>query len=147
STIAILTDQLPNLTAAQRQFVVDHYVGTEKQTLSQSQPLRALKPNFLVLHYHLSMWQSAPSVDFIVDGVSWGNDYPAVTTHEDFFWHNTSNQRLASTADQKLLMNVANSAFQAYWEKSLEDQVKAGDYDGIFFDSASPALLQGEVGG
>lgn len=147
SKISILTDQLPNLTTAQRQFVVNHYVGTEKQTLSQSQPLRALSPNFLVLHYHLSMWQSAPSVPFIIDGVNWSNDFPTVTTHEEWFWHNTSNQRLASTADQKLLMNIANAEFQDYWATSLENQVAAGDYDGIFFDSASPALLQGEVGG
>lgn len=147
STISILTDQLPNLTAAQERFVVDHFVGTEKQTLSQSRPLRALKADFLVLHYHLSMWQSAPATTFIVDGVNWSNDYPTVTTHEDWFWHNTSNQRLASTADGKLLMDIANPGFQSYWATSLEDQVAAGDYDGIFFDSASPALLQGEVGG
>ncbi len=146
STIAILTDQLPNLTAAQQRFVVAHYVGTEKQTLAQSEPLRALAPNFLVLHYHLSMWQSAPSTDFIIDGVSWGNDYPEVTTHESWFWHNTSNQRVASTADQKLLMNISEPDFQSYWASSLEAQVAAGDYDGVFFDSASPALLQAEVG-
>lgn len=147
ATIAILTDQLPNLTAEQQQFVVDHYVGTEKQTLSQSTPLRALKPDFLVLHYHLSMWEGAPNVTFIIDGTTWGNDYPTVDTHEDWFWHNESNQRVASTADQKLLMAIANPEFQSYWADSLVAQVIAGDYDGIFFDSASPALLQGEVGG
>lgn len=146
SSISILTDQLPNLTSAQQHFVVTHYVGTEKQTLAQSEPLRALSPNFLVLHYHLSMWQSAPAVDFIIDGKTWGNDYPTVTTHEDWFLHDASNQRLASTADGKLLMNLSNADFAAYWASSLESQVDAGDYDGIFFDSASPALLQAEVG-
>jgi len=146
SSISILTDQLPNLTSAQQHFVVTHYVGTEKQTVAQSEPLRALSPNFLVLHYHLSMWQSAPAVDFIIDGKTWGNDYPTVTTHEDWFLHDASNQRLASTADGKLLMNLSNADFAAYWTSSLESQVDAGDYDGIFFDSASPALLQAEVG-
>jgi hypothetical protein len=146
SSISILTDQLPNLTAAQQHFVVTHFVGTEKQTLAQSEPLRALSPNFLVLHYHLSMWQSAPAVDFIIDGKTWGNDYPTVTTHEDWFLHDASNQRLASTTDGKLLMNLSNPDFAAYWTSSLESQVDAGDYDGIFFDSASPALLQAEVG-
>ena len=76
-----------------------------------------------------------------------GNDYPTVTTNEDWFWHNTSNERVASSADQKLLMNVSVAGFQQYWAQSLEEQVAAGDYDGIFFDSASPALLQGECGG
>src|SRR5204862_6132802 len=76
----VLADQLPSgLTAGQRQFVVTHMVGTQKLTLAESQPLRALAPNFLVLHYHLAIWQSAPTVTFIVDGMSWGNDYPTVT--------------------------------------------------------------------
>jgi hypothetical protein len=92
------------------------------------------------------MWQSAPAVDFIVDGMTWGNDYPTVTMNETWFWHNTSNERVAS-ADGKLLMNVSVQGFADYWEPSLETQVADGQYDGIMFDSASPSLLQGECGG
>jgi hypothetical protein len=147
AAIALLVDQLPTMNAAQMQFATSHYVGTEKQLLSVTQQLRALNPNFLVLHYHLCMWQSAPSTQFIVDGQNWGNDYPTVTTNETWFWHNTQNQRVTSSADAKLLMNVSVPAFAQYWEQSLEAQVKAGDYDGIMFDSASPALLQAECGG
>jgi hypothetical protein len=40
-----------------------------------------------------------------------------------------------------------DAGFAAYWQSSLEQQVAAGQYDGIFFDSAAPSLLQGEVGG
>jgi hypothetical protein len=146
TSISILADQLPSgMTSGQQQFVVAHYVGTQKLTLANSQPLRALRPDFLVLHYHLAIWQSAPSVTFITDGMNWGNDYPMVDMHESWFWHNTSDQRVASTADGKLLMNLGDTGFRAYWESSLEQQVAAGDYDGIFFDSASPALLQGET--
>lgn len=147
ATIAVLSDQLPQMNQAQMQFAASHYVGTQKQVLPVTQALRALNQNFLVLHYHLAMWQSAPNVDFIVDGQHWGNDYPTVTTNESWFWHNTSGQRVASSADGKLLMNVSVAGFQQYWEQSLEQQVADGDYDGIFFDSASPALLQGECGG
>jgi hypothetical protein len=155
ASIAVLTDQLPTMNQAQMQFAVSHYVGTEKQLVPVTEALRALSPNFLVLHYHLSMWQSAPSTAFILPNatcmagapVCWANDYPTVTTNESWFWHNASNQRVASSADQKLLMNVSVAGFQQYWEQSLEDQVSAGEYDGIFFDSASPALLQGECGG
>ncbi|HWZ88154.1 MAG TPA: putative glycoside hydrolase, partial [Polyangiaceae bacterium] len=132
---------------AQLTFATSHYVGTEKQLLPVTQALRAKNPKFLVLHYHLSMWQSAPATQFIIDGKSWGNDYPTVTTHEDWFWHNASNARVPSSADGKLLMNVSVPAFQQYWADSLAAQVKAGDYDGVFFDSASPALLQGECAG
>lgn len=148
ATIAVLADQLPDgMTSGQQSFAAHHFVGSQKLTLAISQPLRALNPQFLVLHYHLSIWQSAPAVDFIIDGTTWGNDYPTVTTHETWFWHNQQNQRIASTVDGKILMNLTDPGFAAYWESSLEQQVAAGQYDGIFFDSASPALLQAEVGG
>ena len=147
AAIALLVDQLPTMNAAQMAFATSHYVGTEKQLLSVTQQLRALNPNFLVLHYHLAMWQSAPSTDFIIDGKTWGNDYPTVTQNDGWFWKNTQNERVTSTADQKLLMNISVPAFQQYWESSLATQVADGDYDGIMFDSASPALLQAECGG
>ncbi len=132
------------MSTAQMQFAASHYVGTQKQLLPVTQALRALNPNFLVLHYHLAMWQSAPMTQFIIDGVSWGNDYPTVTQNETWFWHNTSGQRVPSSADGKLLMNVSVAGFQAYWASSLAQQVRDGDYDAIFLDSASPALLQAE---
>jgi hypothetical protein len=147
ASIALLVDQLPSMNAQQMQFATSHFVGTEKQILSVTQQLRALNPNFLVLHYHLAMWQSAPATDFIIDGKTWGNDYSTVTANETWFWHNTNSERVTSSADQKLLMNVSSAPFAAYWEQSLETQVADGDYDGIMFDSASPALLQGECGG
>jgi hypothetical protein len=147
ATIAVLADQLPNLTAGQQMFAATHFVGSQKLTLAQSGPLRAINPKFLVLHYHLCIWQSAPNVTFILDGNTWSNDYPTVNMHESWFFHNQQNQRLASTADGKLLMNLNDPGFAMYWETSLEQQVAAGQYDGIFADSAAPSLLQGEVGG
>jgi Hypothetical glycosyl hydrolase family 15 len=147
ATIAIFTDQLPAMNAAQTEFAATHYVGTQKQLLPVTQALRAITPDFLVLHYHLAMWQSAPSTQFIVNGTSWGNDYPTVTNNESWFWHNTNGERVTSSADGKLLMNVSDPGFQQYWAQSLAQEVAAGDYDAIFFDSASPPLLQGECGG
>ena len=142
----VLADQLPNgLTTGQRQFVATHMVGTQKLTLAESQPLRALAPNFLVLHYHLAIWQSAPAVTFIIDGTSWGNDYPTVTTHEDWFWHNAAGMRVAATDDGKLLMNLGSQAFIDYWKQSFVAQAMASDADGVFADSASPDLLQWEA--
>ncbi len=146
-SIALLVDQLPAMNTAQMQFATTHYVGTEKQLLSVTQQLRAMNPQFLVLHYHLCMWQSAPTTLFIVDGMTWGNDYPTVTMNESWFWHDVDGGRVLSSADQKLLMNVSVGGFADYWEQSLETQVMDGQYDGIMFDSASPALLQGECGG
>ena len=145
-TIEILADQLPGtLTAAQQRAVVDHFVGTQKLTLDQSEPLRALKPGFLVLHYHLAIWQQAPGGNFIVDGRKWGNDYTDVNRHEAWFWHNANGQRVASAGDGKLLMNVGDAGLAKYWADSLVEQVRKGHYDGVFADSASPALLQAQA--
>jgi hypothetical protein len=142
STTSVLADQLPDMNTTQMTFAASHYVGTQKQLLPVTQALRALNPKFLVLHYHLAMWQSA--VDFIINGVSWGNDLPTVSTHDDWFWLNASGMRVPSNVDGKFLMNVTNASFQSYWQSSLETQVADGEYDAIFFDSASPALLQAE---
>ena len=147
ASISLLVDQLPQMTAAQMKFATSHYVGTEKQVLPVTKALRAYNPGFLVLHYHLAMWQSAPATQFIVDGMTWSNDYPTVTMNETWFWHNAQSARVTSSADQKLLMNVSVQGFQQYWAQSLAQQVADGQYDGIMFDSASPALLQGECGG
>ena len=142
----ILADQLPSgLTTGQQQFVVAHMVGTQKLTLKDSQPLRALAPNFLVLHYHLAIWQSAPMVTFIVDGNTWGNDFPTVTTHETWFWHNVAGMRVAAIDDGKLLMNLGSQEFIDYWKQSFIAQAKASDADGVFADSAGPDLLQWEA--
>jgi hypothetical protein len=142
----ILADELPNgLSTGQQQFVVAHMVGTQKLTLKDSQPLRALAPNFLVLHYHLAIWQSAPTVTFIVDGNNWGNDYPTVTTHEAWFWHNAAGMRVAAVDDGKLLMNLGSQELIDYWKQSFIAQAKASDADGVFADSAGPDLLQWEA--
>jgi hypothetical protein len=147
ATIAVLSDQLPNLNPQQAQFAATHYVGSQKLLVDTTRALRAINPSFVVLHYHLAMWQSAPATSFITDGRTWSNDYPEVTTHETWFWHNASGGRVPSSADGKLLMNVSNSEFAAYWADSVAKQTVAGEYDGVFLDSASPALLQGECGG
>lgn len=147
TSIAILADQLPSgMTDAQVTFSASHFVGTQKLRLVDSMPLRAKNPAFLVLHYHLGIWQSAPGVDFIVDGTTWGNDYSTVDAHESWFWHEPGGKRIASNVDKKILMNLADPAFRAYWAQSIAAQTKAGDYDGVFADSSSPALLQAEVG-
>lgn len=145
AAIRILADQLPPLDDTQVAFVASHFVGTEKLTVEQSTPIRALAPDFLVLHYHLSIWQSAPGVDFIIDGHTWGNDYDQVTTHESWFWHNENGARVAAIDDGKLLMNLADPDFRDYWASSFAAQVAAGDYDAVFADSASPDLLQWEA--
>ena len=90
SSIALLVDQLPNgMTAAQQQFVATHFVGTEKLTLStRARSARSTRTS----SSSTTTWRcgNRRRVDFIVDGKTWGNDYPTVTTHETWFWHDAS---------------------------------------------------------
>jgi hypothetical protein len=142
TTIAILADQLPGrMTPEQLRFVSQRFVGSQKLTLDISRALRQLNPAFLVLHYRLGMWQSAEGVRYIVNGVDWGNDFAEVSGHEEWFWHNQKGQRVASTIDGKLLMNLGQEDLAKYWADSMIAQARACECDAVFADSSSPALL------
>ena len=144
--IALLVDQLPSsMTPAQLRFAASHYVGSQKLFVSETRALRAINPSFLMLHYHLGIWQTSAQHPLIINGASWGNDYPFVTTHDSWFWRNQTGGRVVSTVDGKWLMNISNPQFAEYWRDSMVKQVAAGQYDAIFFDSAAPSLIQGET--
>lgn len=144
--IALLVDQLPpSMTTAQMKFAASHYVGSGKLLLPETRALRALNSEFIVMHYHLAIWQTAENHPLIINGTSWGNDYSVVSAHDNWFWRNASGGRVVSTADGKWLMNLSDPGFGAYWLESMTKQVIAGEYDAIFFDSASPPLIQGET--
>jgi hypothetical protein len=155
--------------------VASHFVGSQKLFVPETEALRKLNPKFIMLHYHLGIWQTASNHPLIINGTAWGNDYPLVNKHDTWFWRNTTGGRVVSTSDGKYvrpcarapvraggspvanhavcllgihcrwLMNLTDSDFAAYWLQSLIAQVEAGQYDGIFFDSASPPLIQGET--
>jgi hypothetical protein len=148
--VGVFADQIyvPALSEAQLAFVATHFVGTQKLTVEQWDALRAYNPAFIVLHYHLGIWQQDPSDSFIVDGSTWGNDFDEVTTHDAWFWTNQSGERVRSSNDGKYLMNISDAGMQEYWRTTILEQISAGSYDGVFLDSSSPPLLTGEaIGG
>src|SRR5262245_36756898 len=54
--IHVFNDQIhPGLTQAQVNFCARRYAGTQKLTLADASRLRAVNPDFLVLHYRLGM--------------------------------------------------------------------------------------------
>jgi len=133
-------------TAAQIRFVATHFVGTQKLLLPMIQRLRAVNPNFIVLHYHLATWQSGKHVPYIIDGRHWGNDYNYVDHHENWFLHTSYADRLNAkdrlmASDGKLLMNVTNPHYVRYMIKSLIEQVRNGHDDGVFLDSWSTGAV------
>ena len=143
--IAVFGDQFWPYTEEQAVFMAEKFLGTQKIFVSQSDDIRAHNPDFLVLHYHLALWQQSPDHSLILDGESWGNDWDHVDQHEDWFWHNEAGERVRSANDGKYLMNIANPDFIAYWQTSIVEQMEAGEYDGVFLDSASTGLLNSEA--
>jgi hypothetical protein len=144
--VGVITDQLsPNMTEEQIKFAAKNYIGCQKIPLSLTKKLRKYNPDFVVLHYHLGIWQQQPAHQFIIDGEHWGNDWEEVNKHEDWFWHNEKGERVRSPQDGKYLMNIMNSSFQEYWKTSFFKQLKAGLYQGVFLDSSSVDLLQWEA--
>ena len=139
ATTRVFSDQLTAggaLNAAQIRFAAEHFVGTQKITVGLIHKLRAINPDFIVLHYHLAVWQSGKHVAYIIDGRHWGNDYNLVNQHKNWFLHNAQGHRLMA-ADGKLLMNIANPRYCRYLQHSLLQQVRAGHDDGVFLDSWS----------
>ena len=89
------------LSTAQRAFVASHFVGSQKLFVPETEALRKLNPGFIMLHYHLAIWQTASNHPLVINGTSWGNDYPLVAKHDSWFWRNTSGGRVVSTSDGK----------------------------------------------
>jgi hypothetical protein len=144
--IGVLIDQLPQyMTDEQVRFAARHYLGSQKLPLSLTKRLRKYNRNFVVLHYHLGIWQQQPNHQFIIDGQRWGNDWDEVARHENWFWHNERGERVRSSHDGKYLMNIMEPTFQEYWKSSILKQLQAGAYQAVFLDSSSVDSLQWEV--
>src|SRR5262249_24394422 len=83
--IHVIEYHLPGgLSAAMVQFVATHTDGTQKQVLSLTNPLRAINPDFTVLHYQLGTSNSA--YQYIINN-QWSSDWSYVNQQESWFAH------------------------------------------------------------
>ncbi|HET6382782.1 MAG TPA: putative glycoside hydrolase [Armatimonadota bacterium] len=143
--IRVFVDQLPvQLTDAQARFVASHYAGSQKMPVSWTRRIRRLNPNFLMLHYQLAI--GAGPAAFLV-GEQWTNDFATVTTHEDWFLHDTQGHRLLQPAWNWYVMDIRFknglpvSGFPAYWLSSAVQRMRANEADGCFVDSYTQDIL------
>ena len=87
SGIHVLEDQLPGgLSTAMVRFLATHTDGTQKQTLQATNQLRAINPNYTVLHYQLGTGNSA--YQYIINN-QWSSDWNTVNPQESWFVHQT----------------------------------------------------------
>ena len=78
--------QLRDLSDAQIRFVASHYAGAQKMVRGDADLLRALNPNFLILHYRLGPGlgyrtvqtgcQPAGDYLYIIEGNDWVQEWP-----------------------------------------------------------------------
>jgi hypothetical protein len=71
-----------SMTAAQLGFAASHYVGSQKLFLPETQVLRALNPDFIMLHYHLGIWQTAYNHPLIINGTGANKSSPRYCLHD-----------------------------------------------------------------
>lgn len=143
--ILVFSDQLPSsMTDAQARFAAVHYVGSQKMTRTWTRRLRALNPNFLMLHYQLAVG-AGPAA--FLDGDRWVNDFAQVSRHEDWFLHDEASHRLHQTDWSWDVMNIraAPNGFAAYWLKTALQRMRDGEDDGCFADSYTQDILIGQT--
>lgn len=137
-TIGVLSDQLPgNLSDALVRFVATHMVGTQKMLAGQTARFRAVNPGWVELHYQLAT-DSGPA-QYILNG-QWGSDWGSVTSHEDWFLHDPSGQRLHNGQWDWYQNDITNPAWRQYWLNAVIADMRAEGSQGVFADSFQAGL-------
>jgi hypothetical protein len=144
SGIHIFEDQLPGgLSGTMLQFLATHTDGTQKELLAQTNQLRAINPNFTVLHYLLGTGNSA--YDYIINN-QWASDFNYVNQQENWFAHQSYSgepQSAADLASGRVLGNnndwyqadIANPAWQQYTLNQVFQNMAATGSNAWFADS------------
>jgi hypothetical protein len=151
-----LADAVQTISAAQKQFIVTHYVGTQKVFQNQIDEYRAMNPNFLVLVYHLAYGLNGADQANPVGNITGPNRFgqedndtftPYVTAHsltrENAYQHTkasgfTSADRV-SYPDPFWLMDITSPEWTQYMTDTMTtwgQTFATTQADGFFFDVA-----------
>jgi hypothetical protein len=135
------SDQLPisSLTDAQIRFAAASFVGSQKQTAAEIARLRAIDPDFALLHYRLATASSG--YPYILDTGTWGGDWTTVTAQEEWFEHSiVTGSRLHSPTDDWDVHDITNPDFRRYWIESTIAAMRATGAQGTFADSFTAGI-------
>jgi hypothetical protein len=153
--IHIFEDQLPSgMSSAMMQFLATHTDGTQKELLSQTQQLRAINPNFTVLHYQLGTGNSPYA--YII-GNQWASDWSTVNQQESWFVHQTDSGEPQSSTDLSSgrvgnstgwnQADISNPAWQQYTLTQVLRNMAATGSNGWFADSFDYGIGAAGYGG
>jgi MYXO-CTERM domain-containing protein len=151
-----LADAVQTITSAQKDFIVTHYVGTQKVFAHQIDEYRQKNPNFLMLVYHLAYGlngadQTNP-VGNIVGAEQFGQEdtvtfTPYVQSHsltrENAYQHSASPgtvQNRVSYPDPYWLMDISSAEWRSYLYETLItwQGYASAKATGVFLDVAFP---------
>jgi hypothetical protein len=151
SGIHVFSDQLSEgLSDAQIRFVASHYAGCQKMIRSEADRLRAVNPQFIILHYRLGIGlgfretqgDCLPNGDWlrVIEGNEWVQEWPGdATVAENWFYHwpEADGPRVLQCGWGWFLVNPDDAAWWEFWQKEVQRQLTANDDDGLFLDSLS----------
>ena len=151
SGVHVFNDQLSQgMTQAQVQFAATHYAGAQKMIRSEADRLRAVNPNFLILHYRLGHGLGYRAVQngcqptggwlYIIEGNAWVQEWPGNGVVQEpwfFHWPETGGPRVLNCDWGWYLVELNNNAWRTFWQAEVLRQLQANADDGVFMDSLS----------
>lgn len=143
--IHVFSDQFPDgLSDHMLQFIAGHYDGAQKMRTVFTDAVRAYNDAFIMLHYRLAVGHGQHQ---LLVGDQWASDWGDVDPHADWFLaaETDPGRRLRQSAWDWYLMDIANSAWRAYWLQSTVDQMRAVAAQGVFADSWDVAAYTADV--
>ncbi len=149
--VHVFNDQLASgLSEAQWRFAATHYAGTQKMVRSDARRLRAVNPDFIILHYRLGhalgyraiQGGCQPTGDwlYIISGDTWVREWPgdaAVNESWLYHWPEASDTRVLNCDWGWHLAELDNPGWRTWWQEQVLGQLRANEDDGLFMDSLS----------
>jgi hypothetical protein len=143
--VVVFSDQIGEwLTPAQTRFVAERYAGSQKQTRSFARRMRAVQPNYLVLHYRLGTglgYRAGGDWVRVIYRDSWVREWP--TSTQDRWFYVYAGRRVYNRQWGWFLMNTDDTNWRAYWSTQVLRQVYGNEDDGLFADSYSVPNFMG----
>lgn len=143
--VVVFSDQIGEwLTPGQTGFVAAHYAGSQKQTRSFARRMRAVQPNYLVLHYRLGTglgYRAGGDWIRVIYRDSWVREWPTSTLSRWFYVY--GGRRVYNRQWGWFLMNTDDTNWRAYWSTQVLRQVYGNEDDGLFADSCSVPNFMG----
>lgn len=122
-----------------RRFAATRYVGSQKQSGAELARLRAVNPNYVLLHYRLATASGPP--EYIQANGDWGSDWASVTANESWFVHHLSTMDAREYEDAMNRTLPLTQSRVAIVQTNLIDGI-AGRHRGFLVGTYF--LLQGE---